>query len=61
MDFVNNAFSLQMLKEDCTIRVSHLKKWEFDQAKKDCVSVIGHKESHNPCFIRLCFAIIVLD
>ena len=38
MNFVNNAFSLQMLKEDCTIKVSHLKKWEFDQAKGLCIS-----------------------
>ena len=45
MNFVNNAFSLQMLKGDCTIKISHIKKREFDQAKKDCISVIGHKET----------------
>ena len=47
MDFVNNAFSLQMLKEDCTIKISHIKKREFDQAKKDCISVIGHEDTAN--------------
>lgn len=45
MEFVNNAFSLQMLQEDCTINVTHINKKTFDTAKNKAVSVVGHKET----------------
>ena len=61
MNFVNNAFSLQMLKGDCTIKISHIKKREFDQAKKDCISVIGHKETATVLGVPFNRASISLD
>lgn len=45
MDFVNNAFSLQMLQKDCNLKIKHISKKEFNKAKQKAVSVVGHEET----------------
>lgn len=45
MEFVNNAFSLQMLNEDCKLKIKHINNKEFETAKQKAVSVVGHKET----------------
>lgn len=45
MEFVNNAFSLQMLQKDCNLKIKHITKKEFNKAKQKAISVVGHEET----------------
>lgn len=43
MNYVGNAFSLQMVN-DGDIRISTISKKTFDKVKGDCKSVMGHPD-----------------
>lgn len=61
MKFINNAFSLQMLQEDCTIKVTEINEKTFDNAKNKAVSVVGHKETANILGVEFNRASITLN
>lgn len=43
--YIANAFSLQMLQGDATIKVLNISEDEFVTAKSDAISAVGHPDT----------------